>query len=427
MAAMTMRGSPDLATGSSNPHVANGAQRDSGRRNRKKANTSTRGYENEEYDNPKTPQTRPFAARARDQPEGTLNYTTRKPVPHSASELSEESTTPRGLPGEPYPPSSSAAMPEIQVQSPASVSSPPTRSNTMRSSSGSHAQRDWASDRSPLQKLEVTLGGISKEEKRARVQEAEMKARERMARKKAEQEKAQLMTVAHGSSTERGQPETQPPTTARRNERRVPPVGEGMRNGHAAAPHRQPESMAVRHSRTASANPQLPAIRQPEAIQYARPEAAIPSSARVGNVPKRSVTVSGPAAKPHLASNMGHSRSMSHAGPRPMQPPALRAETTDDMLTAPQDSAESQVKPKKQSVSFNVPPPTPPPIFEWRNAQPARLAAPDFDFQHFDMDRSKAWWEGGGNKDRRKSRALPKNYKSPAQKLTGKLANDAFL
>lgn len=105
-------------------------------------------------------------------------------------------------------------------------------------------------------------------------------------------------------------------------------------------------------------------------------------------------------------------------------PSALRAETTDELLTpprAPQDSAESQVKPKKQSVSFNVPPPTPPPIFEWRNAQPARLAAPDFDFQNFDMERSKAWWEGGGSKDRRKSRALPKNYKSPAQKVTGKV------
>jgi hypothetical protein len=38
--------------------------------------------------------------------------------------------------------------------------------------------RDWAADRSPLQKLEVTLNDISKEEKRARVQEAEMILRE---------------------------------------------------------------------------------------------------------------------------------------------------------------------------------------------------------------------------------------------------------
>ena len=38
--------------------------------------------------------------------------------------------------------------------------------------------RDWAPDRSPLQKLEVTLNDISKEEKRARVEEAEMLLRE---------------------------------------------------------------------------------------------------------------------------------------------------------------------------------------------------------------------------------------------------------
>ncbi|KAL2444515.1 hypothetical protein ABEF95_016960 [Exophiala dermatitidis] len=46
-------------------------------------------------------------------------------------------------------------------------------------SRGEGSRRDWASDRSPLQKLEVTLTDISKEEKRARVQEAEMLLRER--------------------------------------------------------------------------------------------------------------------------------------------------------------------------------------------------------------------------------------------------------
>lgn len=43
-------------------------------------------------------------------------------------------------------------------------------------------KRDWAPDRSPLQKLEVTLNDISKEEKRARVQEAEMLLRDRDAK-----------------------------------------------------------------------------------------------------------------------------------------------------------------------------------------------------------------------------------------------------
>jgi len=39
-------------------------------------------------------------------------------------------------------------------------------------------RKEWASDRSPLQRLEVTLDDITKEEKRARVQEAELLARE---------------------------------------------------------------------------------------------------------------------------------------------------------------------------------------------------------------------------------------------------------
>lgn len=433
-----------MVNGSSNPHIANGAQRAQGRRNRKKA-PSTESHEHEaEYNEPETAHTseraahpsgkvdRSFSARARNQPEGNLNYTTRKPIPSSTSELPEESTTPRGLPTGPYSPEPSAAMPEIHVQSPPpapGVSSPPTRSNTTRSVSASDSRRDWASERSPLQKLEVTLTGISKEEKRARVQQAEIKARERMARKKAEQEKAELTAaVAREASAQRTQPESQPlPGAPKRDERKDIPIGDGMRNGHATRPpqQRQPENTAVRHNRTVSTNPQYPTIRRPEDPQYTRAEAAIPSSAKMGNVPRRSVTVSGPASKPTSANNISHSRSVSQAGPRPMQAPgALRAETTDELLTAPrapQDSAESQVKPKKQSVSFNVPPPTPPPIFEWRNAQPARLAAPDFDFQNFDMERSKAWWEGGGNKDRRKSRALPKNYKSPAQKSTGKV------
>ncbi|KAI9759625.1 MAG: hypothetical protein M4579_002193 [Chaenotheca gracillima] len=46
-------------------------------------------------------------------------------------------------------------------------------------------RREWAPDRSPLQKLELTLQDITKEEKRARVEEAEMIAREAIARRAA--------------------------------------------------------------------------------------------------------------------------------------------------------------------------------------------------------------------------------------------------
>lgn len=58
--------------------------------------------------------------------------------------------------------------------------SPVARSGTIRDNGNTWdaKRREWAPDRSPLQKLEVTLNDISKEEKRARVEEAEMLLRE---------------------------------------------------------------------------------------------------------------------------------------------------------------------------------------------------------------------------------------------------------
>jgi PhoD related phosphatase len=60
------------------------------------------------------------------------------------------------------------------------LSTPTAPSGTLRESKNrSEARRrEWASDRSPLQTLEVKLNDISKEEKRARVEEAEMLLRE---------------------------------------------------------------------------------------------------------------------------------------------------------------------------------------------------------------------------------------------------------
>ncbi|MCJ1389327.1 hypothetical protein MMC18_002183 [Xylographa bjoerkii] len=58
------------------------------------------------------------------------------------------------------------------------------RPGTRRQSAGTSERRtEWAPDRSPLQKLEVKLNDISKEEKRARVQEAEQLLRESKAAK----------------------------------------------------------------------------------------------------------------------------------------------------------------------------------------------------------------------------------------------------
>ncbi|KAL8672137.1 MAG: hypothetical protein Q9168_003381 [Polycauliona sp. 1 TL-2023] len=56
----------------------------------------------------------------------------------------------------------------------------PSRSNTRRrSASGQDPRKEWAVDRSPLQKLEGKLIDISKEERRARVEEAEQMLKQR--------------------------------------------------------------------------------------------------------------------------------------------------------------------------------------------------------------------------------------------------------
>lgn len=354
---------------------------------------------------------RSFSVRARDFPADNSNYTTRKATLQTPPGLTEESTTPRGLPPAEYLQDTHTDTQQNQEPAleAAAVPAPPSRSNTVRSTNG--PKKDWASDRSPLQKLEVTLSGISKEEKRARVQEAEMRLRERMARKKAEREKTETVTPAPMSSLPQNIPPANNPAP------RASRKGEQRNDIRESATVDAPAPITRQHGGAAAKSSQYPTVQ--------RPENAIPPSVRLDNVPRRSVTVSGPPGKNgYPGKDVARSQSLSQKAPlAPMQPSdvVLSEETLDTPRAAPtaQDSVESHTK-KRQTVSFNVPPPTPPPIFEWKAAPIAQLGATDFDFQHLDMDRSKAWWEGGGTNNRRKSRALPKNYKTPAQKLTGK-------
>lgn len=429
MATIAIRGSPDLTNGNSNYSAA------------------SRSYEEElEYTpsanegpypqpTPKTssgpsasgPSSRSFSARAA----VNLNYTTRKPGPVAPPGLNEESTTPRDHPPAEYlhgpkGPISGIEKPQPPPEAPAapSVPSPPTRSNTVRSTSGASAKRDWASDRSPLQKLEVTLNGISKEEKRARVQEAEMRVRERIARQKIEKEQAEAAAAAStprpNSKQSAHSKDHDNLSTMRKNTQKETLMEETAR----AAP-RPMGATAVRHNRAASINPQYPAIRQPEDPRYAGAENARSSQAKMGSLPRRSATVREPSTKEELPSEkLMRTRSVSQQGPPRSLQPVVPLSNTERIETPPAAKSSSgtslpRSKPR-QTVSFDVPPPTPPPIFEWRNAPVARLGGADFDFQHLDIDRSKAWWEGGASADRRKSRALPKNYQTAAQKLTGK-------
>ncbi|KAI1500253.1 hypothetical protein F5X99DRAFT_429882 [Biscogniauxia marginata] len=79
-----------------------------------------------------------------------------------------------------------SVIPSWQLERVESIRQPTTgeRPETRRRPSGpAEPQRtQWADDRSPLQRLELTLDSITKEEKRARVEAAERRARERAAR-----------------------------------------------------------------------------------------------------------------------------------------------------------------------------------------------------------------------------------------------------
>ncbi|KAJ5679579.1 hypothetical protein N7462_007823 [Penicillium macrosclerotiorum] len=201
MAAIATRRSPDLANGNSNSKSVKGARKASGTRDHNQTAPSIEKYgENEAPELHTADDPHPqFAPKATSGPRASgapvrsfsaraaanLNHTTRKPAPLAPPGLPEESTTPRGLPSMDYPTGLEATAQENEEPMP--YSEAPTAPM-----SDSHSRRDWASDRSPLQKLEVALNGISKEEKRARVQEAEMRLRERLARQKAEKEKAEF-------------------------------------------------------------------------------------------------------------------------------------------------------------------------------------------------------------------------------------------
>ena len=143
---------------------------------------------------------RSFSARARALQQGTYSPSLDGPDDFSASpeppevarphprSVSDSSTLSYAQirPTIPASYSSSAGKPGLPINHSSSSSSRPngtaasplSRSNTRKEPNSTTGSQNWASDRSPLQKLEVKLSDISKEEKRARVQEAEQRLKD---------------------------------------------------------------------------------------------------------------------------------------------------------------------------------------------------------------------------------------------------------
>lgn len=93
--------------------------------------------------------------------------------------------------------------------------SPPVQSSARRTSAGGVElqRKEWAHDRSPLQKLESKLSDISKEEKRARVQKAEERLRD--SRPGIRIEPLQRTRPLDRTAPRRASPSTEPPNTTR--------------------------------------------------------------------------------------------------------------------------------------------------------------------------------------------------------------------
>ncbi|KAL4751760.1 hypothetical protein BDW72DRAFT_212541 [Aspergillus terricola var. indicus] len=350
-----------------------------------------------------------------------------------------------------------------------------SRSDTFRSSTGE--QHDWAYNRSPLQKLEVALGGVSKEEKRARALEAERKLRERMAAASAKS------AAAPGLESPRPNPELgvkQPAheseVPVRRPSRKVqnPQGSRGYERQENITPHQEPD-----FTRPSTSHVRAPPIHGSETRPLSESQGATnkpPAMRQVkgGSTARRSVSVTHQLEEPRMTSresSQAHPRS-SHAisqvptthqvpktitaqarplangqqfsntkiGVTPLvnsrpEPATQNGRLVDsqaaiqppDIIPAPHElrndaefivpgSDENiqrpQTKSKRHTVSFNVPPPTPPPLSEWKTAPTVRLSPSDFDLEALEVDRNKAWWEAG-SRDRRQSRALPKNYQKP--------------
>ncbi|PWY80705.1 hypothetical protein BO70DRAFT_387697 [Aspergillus heteromorphus CBS 117.55] len=327
--------------------------------------------------------------------------------------------------------------------------------------SRSSTRHDWASDRSPLQKLEVTFTGISKEEKRARALEAEMKLKERMQRKAEAAASGQSPETEELAAPGRTGVPGRPAKGAKRPvhrrfaseaEAKYTPPGQGpsertrpTRSRAPSLPYSIPRPLEdppqytdeaqSDETMTKNGNDSRRPIPQaqghpmgPRAMNQSKPRVSRPQTAGFQDpaLPEQPMMTfpnrkPAPGLAPYPDLSAHHTRSPPQPAPERDLPVPGKGSPQgiikNSAGTVPNFKSNAPAKPK---VSFNVPPPTPPPLSEWKTASVARLGASDFDFQRFDADRSKAWWDTGASTNRRRSRALPNEFaqKPPTQGQT---------
>lgn len=363
-----------------------------------------------------------------------------------------------------------------------SQASPVSRSSTVRSTKGD--QLGSPSGRSPLQQLETKFVGMSKEEKRARMIEAEKRLREKKARRESMRESPATQplpnnplpeTVGGYPNVERAsadtrdtyepQPQKRQPSV---NRRPVAPEQvqfatiqaaqepqyalaqdiQGPQSSNLPSQHGQPSHDQRQSGSYGVSTPENGQFIAPTAYHnkdmqnwahYNTPPPQPPNNLRRGSIQTQDPSRSG----------YDSQRPMTSAGRQPIaiaqnnrpassyteqafldrdtgiRPTHFAGEAlnnvVDEQQHGPDEFSEASSpatrKSKRQTVSFDVPPATPPPLDEWRKAPVVRLRLTDRDFERLDVDKGKAWWEKGASSKRRQSRALPSNYRKPTPKV----------
>jgi PhoD related phosphatase len=346
---------------------------------------------------------------------------------------------------------------------------PLSRSNTVQSVKGG-----LPVDRSPLQQLETRFVGLSKEEKRARMMEAERKLREKNARRDSQRtaQPAPLDSKPEAreslQNVERQANDASSLNSGDSYQRRQPSIS------RKAIPPGQPQYATVQ----AAQEPQYAHAQGQGQGQGQGPRGAIPPMQRQPSQSQRNARFSAPgnghviqpgqysqgdtqrvppvAGKPRQGSIQAqrpirpdyNQRPTTSAGRQPpaaqnnrpvtsyneqtfldpdtgVRPTHFAGENLNHDVEKEQNPEQDSTrdpspvlkKKTRQTVSFNIPPPTPPPLDEWKRAPVARLSLAHRDFERIDVDKGKAWWEQDASSNRRKSRALPSNYRKPGPKV----------
>jgi hypothetical protein len=313
-------------------------------------------------------------------------------------------------------PRRSSAKPSSAVSRPSTTQQPQSAVSRSSASNG----RDWAPDRSPLQKLEVTLNDISKEEKRARVQEAEMLLREQ----KARQAKKDAPTIEDAglvrslSNTHRNRLQHSTTIDNRRPDaRRL--SGEGKRGFEYETVPAEPSPVPFPKEKTRRRNEEP--VEQVRKVSRIRDDEPLPdqdrSALRKDTLDR--LTGSSPAAAPERtgsrklqkAAPIEKARAAPVDAPEDLQtitpPPRIRDGETGSPSAFSSPAMSSRLKngvgkrQSKSSVTFKEPI-SKRPIDEWKDAKTARLTLADFALDQVETDKNKAWWEESTTQRRRR-------------------------